>query len=90
MSQSLAPLVDILESILVKIHARDATASESSSEASTSTAASSLDKAQILRAKGNLAEARQEAEKAANLDGGKHAEVSRILKQLQDFAPSAH
>ncbi len=46
--------------------------------------------AQILQAKGQLAEARQEAEEAANLDGGKHAEVSRILKQLRDLAPSAH
>lgn len=52
MSQSLAPLVDILENLLVKIHARDAAnASESSSEASTSTAASASDKAQVLRAK---------------------------------------
>lgn len=57
MSQSLAPLVDILENILVKIHARDA-ASESSSEASTSTAASSSDKAQVLRAKALILDAK--------------------------------
>ena len=60
MSQSLAPLVNILENILVKIHARDASgnASESSSEASTSTAASSSDKAQILRAKALILDAK--------------------------------
>jgi hypothetical protein len=59
-SQSLAPLVNILENLLVKIHARDAAtnASESSSEASTSTAASSSDKAQILRAKALILDAK--------------------------------
>lgn len=60
MSQSLAPLVNILENILIKIHARDAAnnASESSSEASTSTAASASDKAQILRAKALIMDAK--------------------------------